>query len=90
VIDARYEGYLAKQRRLAEDFRSLETVGLPEGLDYAGIEHLRAEAREKLAHFRPQTLGQASRIGGVTPADITVIGIYLKKGRKGCGRKVLQ
>jgi tRNA uridine 5-carboxymethylaminomethyl modification enzyme len=82
MIDARYEGYLAKQQRLADDFQSLESVGLPDDLDYAGIWHLRAEARDKLAHFRPQTLGQASRIGGVTPADVTVIGIYLKKFRK--------
>ena len=79
VIDAKYEGYLAKQQRLALGLRSLEDKKVPINLDYAGIGHLRAEAKEKLSAFRPGTLAQASRISGITPADITVIQIHLKK-----------
>jgi len=79
TIDAKYEGYLAKQERLVASFRTLEKKKLPLNLDYNKISHLRAEAKEKLSAFRPGTLGQASRIGGITPADITVIRVYLKK-----------
>jgi len=82
VIDAKYEGYLAKQQRLAMSMRSLDDKKIPADLDYRGIPHLRAEAKEKLSAFRPGTLGQASRINGITPADITVIQIYLKKSSK--------
>jgi tRNA uridine 5-carboxymethylaminomethyl modification enzyme len=79
IIDAKYEGYLAKQERLVANMRSLEKKKIPDGLDYSSIVHLRAEAKEKLSTFRPGTLAQASRISGITPADITVIQIHLKK-----------
>ena len=79
VIDAKYEGYLAKQERLVAGFRTLESKNIPADLDYNDIAHLRAEAKEKLSAFRPSTFGQASRISGITPADITVIQIHLKK-----------
>ncbi|MHC4259582.1 MAG: tRNA uridine-5-carboxymethylaminomethyl(34) synthesis enzyme MnmG [Planctomycetota bacterium] len=79
IIDAKYEGYLAKQQRLVATFRTLENKKLPADLDYGKIVHLRAEASEKLSAFRPATLGQAGRIAGITPADITVIQVYLKK-----------
>ena len=79
IIDAKYEGYLAKQQRLVESFRTLENKKLPADLDYSNIVHLRAEAIEKLSAFRPATLGQAGRLAGITPADITVIQVYLKK-----------
>jgi tRNA uridine 5-carboxymethylaminomethyl modification enzyme len=59
--------------------QSLENKKIPPDLDYNKIDHLRAEAKEKLAAFRPSTLGQASRISGITPADVTVIQVYLKK-----------
>jgi len=78
-IEAKYEGYLARQQREIGKFRNLENIKLPEGLDYSAVPHLRYEAKEKLARFRPYTLGQASRIGGITPADIAVIQIYLRK-----------
>ena len=81
IVDAKYEGYLAKQERLVAGFRALENKKIPEDLDYNKIVHLRAEAREKLSAFRPGTLGQAGRIGGITPADITVIQVHLKKHR---------
>jgi tRNA uridine 5-carboxymethylaminomethyl modification enzyme len=80
IIDAKYEGYLAKQERLVANLRTLEKKKMPEDLDYNSIEHLRPEAKEKLSAFRPSTLAQASRISGITPADITVIQIHLKKG----------
>jgi tRNA uridine 5-carboxymethylaminomethyl modification enzyme len=79
IIDAKYEGYLAKQKRLAGSLQALEDKKIPPDLDYDRITHLRAEAREKLSAFRPGTVGQAGRIGGVTPADITVIQIHLRK-----------
>ncbi|MCP4259510.1 MAG: tRNA uridine-5-carboxymethylaminomethyl(34) synthesis enzyme MnmG [Planctomycetes bacterium] len=79
VIDAKYEGYLAKQERLVNGFKTLESKKIPAGLDYNNVAHLRAEAREKLSVFKPSTFGQASRISGITPADITVIQIHLKK-----------
>ncbi|MBW7988441.1 MAG: tRNA uridine-5-carboxymethylaminomethyl(34) synthesis enzyme MnmG [Planctomycetes bacterium] len=79
VIDAKYEGYLAKQERLVAGFRALESKKISADLDYNSIAHLRAEAKEKLSAFRPSTFGQASRISGITPADITVIQIHLKK-----------
>jgi tRNA uridine 5-carboxymethylaminomethyl modification enzyme len=79
TIDAKYHGYLAQQERLVAGLLNLEKKKIPEALDYNCIEHLRAEAKEKLSAFRPGTLAQAHRIGGITPADITVIQIYLKK-----------
>ncbi len=79
IIDAKYQGYLEKQNRLVAQLQNLEKKKIPEQLDYNSIDHLRLEAREKLSAFRPATLAQASRIGGVTPADITVIQIHLKK-----------
>ncbi|MCD6175510.1 MAG: tRNA uridine-5-carboxymethylaminomethyl(34) synthesis enzyme MnmG [Planctomycetes bacterium] len=81
-IEAKYEGYTARQEKQIAAFRKLENIKLPESLDYNSISHLRAEAKEKLSVFQPATLGQASRVGGVTPADITVIQIHLKKNRQ--------
>lgn len=78
-IDAKYEGYLARQDAQIAGFRNLENIKLPDELDYSSISHLRCEARENLEKYRPYTLGQALRIGGITPADITVIQIHLKK-----------
>ena len=82
IIDARYEGYLAKQERLVASFSILENKKIPPDLDYSKIIHLRAEAKEKLSAFRPGTLAQAARISGITPADITVLQVHLKKSYK--------
>jgi len=79
IIDAKYEGYLAKQERLVANLKNLEGKKIPEDLDYSSILHLRSEAKEKLSAFGPGTLAQASRISGITPADITVIQIHMKK-----------
>ncbi len=82
IVDAKYEGYLAKQERLMAQQRSLDGKKIPADLDYAAIEHLRMEAKEKLTAFKPATLGHASRLSGITPADITVLQVYLKKGSR--------
>jgi tRNA uridine 5-carboxymethylaminomethyl modification enzyme len=79
VIDAKYEGYLVKQERLAAGLQAWDKKQIPADLDYNAITHLRPEAKEKLSLFGPQTLGQAGRISGITPADVTVIQIHLKK-----------
>ncbi|MHC4757036.1 MAG: tRNA uridine-5-carboxymethylaminomethyl(34) synthesis enzyme MnmG [Planctomycetota bacterium] len=79
TIDAKYEGYLAKQQKMIASMKNFENIKLPEALDYSTIIHLKAEACEKLSSFRPTTLAQASRISGITPADITVIQVHLKK-----------
>jgi tRNA uridine 5-carboxymethylaminomethyl modification enzyme len=79
MIDAKYEGYTARQEKQIAAFRKTENIKLPESLDYHSIPHLRFEAKEQLTKRRPFTLGQASRIGGITPADITVLQIHLKK-----------
>lgn len=79
LMDIRYEGYTARQDRQIAGFRNLENVKLPDAIEYAKIPHLRFEAKEKLSRLRPHTLGQASRVGGITPADLTVIQIYLKQ-----------
>jgi tRNA uridine 5-carboxymethylaminomethyl modification enzyme len=79
IIDAKYQGYLTKQQKIVEAFRRLENKKVPSELDYNDITHLKAEARYKLSQFRPATLAQAARISGITPADITVIQIHIKK-----------
>jgi tRNA uridine 5-carboxymethylaminomethyl modification enzyme len=79
TIDAKYEGYLGKQERLAAGFKTLESKKIPANINYHSIPHLRHEAKEKLSAFGPSTLAQAARISGITPADITVIQIHLKK-----------
>ena len=77
-ISLKYEGYINRQRSQAEQFSKLENKKLPDDIDYAKIDGLRLEARQKLDKIRPQSLGQASRISGVSPADIAVLLIYLK------------
>ncbi|MHC4616533.1 MAG: tRNA uridine-5-carboxymethylaminomethyl(34) synthesis enzyme MnmG [Planctomycetota bacterium] len=92
TIDAKYEGYLGKQERLVAGLKALEKERIPPDLDVGGVSHLRAEAREKLLTFRPATLAQAGRISGITPADITVLQIHLRRHasskteRRGQGR----
>ena len=76
-ISMKYEGYIARQVRQVEEFRRLEGRVLPEDIDYTALEGLRLEAREKLAAIRPLNLGQASRISGVSPADIAALMIHL-------------
>ncbi len=74
----KYEGYIKKQMEQVKKFRKLEKKRIPEDLNYGDIKGLRLEAVEKLGRFRPETIGQASRISGVSPADISVLQIYLE------------
>ena len=77
-ISIKYEGYIKRQMTQAEQFKKLESKSIPADTDYLAIEGLRLEARQKLDKIRPVSLGQASRISGVSPADIAVLMIYLK------------
>ena len=77
-IRVKYEGYIQRQQKQVEEFRRMESHHLPPGLDYASIQGLRLEAREKLAAVQPLDLGQAARISGVSPADIAALMIYLE------------
>jgi tRNA uridine 5-carboxymethylaminomethyl modification enzyme len=81
-LQVKYEGYIRQQERAVERVRRLEELLLPDDTDYARIPNLRTEAREKLAHVRPATLGQAPRVGGVTSADIAVLLVYLERQRR--------
>lgn len=78
-IDTKYEGYIKRQQAQVDEMRRLEVKKLPEDTDYSTIHGLRLEAREKLAKIRPHNIGQASRISGVSPSDISVLLIYLEK-----------
>ena len=79
-IEIKYEGYIKRQLAQAQEMRRLEARKLDENLDYTTVLGLRMEAQEKLNKVKPVNLGQASRISGVSPADISVLMIYLKKG----------
>ena len=78
-ISVKYEGYIQRQQKQVEDFRKMERHKLPADLDYSGIQGLRLEAREKLSAIRPLDLGQASRISGVSPADVAALMIWLER-----------
>ena len=80
-ITVKYEGYIRRQQRQVEEFEQLEKHALPDDVDYSDIQGLRLEAREKLSAVRPLNLGQASRISGVSPADIGALMIWLQSRR---------
>ena len=81
-IDIRYEGYIRKQKEQVERLEHLEARRLPADLDYSAVPSLRDEAREKLAAVRPLSVGQASRISGVSPADVSVLLVWLEQERR--------
>ena len=78
-IEIKYEGYISRQMRQVEQFRKTEEKKIPADIDYDDVKSLRLEARQKLKEFRPESIGQASRIAGVTPADANVLLVYLKQ-----------
>ena len=81
-ITIKYQGYIDRQNQQVNQFKKLEKKKLPADIDYNDISNLRIEARQKLSLIRPENIGQASRISGVSPADISVLLVYLKmKGR---------
>ena len=77
--EIKYEGYIEKQLARVAELKRLESRMLPDDIDYESITGIRLEAKEKLAKHRPKNLGQASRISGVSTADISVLLIYLQK-----------
>ena len=78
-IELKYEGYIKRQLRQVEQYKKLENKKIPDDIDYDDVYSLRKEAVQKLKELRPASVGQASRISGVSPADISVLLIYLGK-----------
>lgn len=81
-IEIKYEGYIKRQLKQVEQFKKMEARKIPEDIDYDDIKSLRIEAVQKLKSFRPSNIGQASRIAGVSPADISVLHVYLEQMRR--------
>ena len=77
-INIKYDGYIKRQMRQVEQFKKLENKKIPENINYDEIQSLRLEAKQKLNEIRPSSIGQASRISGVSPADVSVLLVYLK------------
>ena len=78
-IQVKYEGYLKLQEEQVEKFKKLEKKVIPENINYSELKGLRIEARQKLDKIKPTSVGQASRISGVSPADVSVLLIYLEQ-----------
>lgn len=81
-IELKYEGYIERQMRQVEQYKKMEKKRIPENLDYDEVPSLRIEARQKLKEFRPVSVGQASRISGVSPADVSVLLVYLEQHKR--------
>ena len=81
-ITVKYAGYVERQEVEVARFRTMEDKQIPDWLDYAGITGLRNEARQKLIDHQPATLGQASRISGISPSDISLVMVHMKRGPK--------
>jgi tRNA uridine 5-carboxymethylaminomethyl modification enzyme len=81
-ITVKYAGYIERQEHEVSRFKTMEEKQIPDWLDYETVPSLRKEARLKLQQIRPKTLGQASRISGVSPADISIVMVWLKRGPK--------
>lgn len=86
MIELRYEGYITRQMRQVEQFKRLEEKLIPQDIDYDEVSSLRNEAKQKLKEVKPISIGQASRISGVSPADISMLLVYLEQRRRG-GKK---
>ena len=76
-ISLKYSGYIEKERENVEKFNRLENITLPKNFNYEKIKSISSEGREKLKHIQPKTIGQASRISGVSPSDISVLLVYM-------------
>jgi tRNA uridine 5-carboxymethylaminomethyl modification enzyme len=77
-INVKYDGYIKRQQKQVEQFKKIENKKIPEDINYENVNSLRLEAKQKLEKYRPVSVGQASRISGVSPADISVLLIYLE------------
>ena len=80
-LRVKYTGYIRRQEQMVRQVRRLEAAFLPDDVDYATVPSLRTEARQQLTRVRPRTIGQASRIPGVTPADVAVLLIHIERAR---------
>ena len=78
-INIKYEGYIEREYRQVEQFKKMENRLIPEGIDYEKIDNIRKEARQKLSEIQPLSVGQASRISGVSPSDIAVLLVYIEQ-----------
>ena len=78
-IEIKYEGYIVRQKRQVEQYKKMEKKKIPVDIDYDDVPSLRLEARQKLKQFKPISMGQASRISGVSPADISVLLVYMEQ-----------
>lgn len=88
-IQVKYEGYIDRQSQLINKFKKLEDMPIPSNLDYNAIKALSRESMDRLSRIKPQSIGQASRVGGVSPADISVLVVYLDALRKGASREAI-
>lgn len=88
MIELKYEGYINRQRQQVEQFKKLEDKKMPKGIDYNNIKGLRIEAMQKLSEIKPTSIGQASRISGVSPADTSVLLMYIEQLRQGKASEV--
>jgi tRNA uridine 5-carboxymethylaminomethyl modification enzyme len=82
-INIKYEGYIKRQLKQIEEFKKSEGRALPENLDYSKIKGMRTEAIEKLSHIRPNNIGMASRVSGVSPADMAALMLHLERRARG-------
>ena len=78
----KYEGYIKKQEQEAEKLKKLDNIEIPKDIDYLNLDGLALEARSKLDKIRPISIGQASRISGINPSDITILNLYIQKNKK--------
>ena len=82
-IQVKYQGYIDRQNEEIDSRRDIETLKLPDDIDYSKVKGLSAEVQQKLNQHKPETVGQASRISGVTPAAVALLMVHLKRGFKG-------
>jgi tRNA uridine 5-carboxymethylaminomethyl modification enzyme len=86
-IQVKYEGYIARQKAVVGKMARLETMAIPEDMDYSSLHSLSREVRDRLEDVRPLNLGQASRIPGITPAAVSALMVYIKARGRGKGEK---
>jgi tRNA uridine 5-carboxymethylaminomethyl modification enzyme len=79
MIESKYDGYIQRQQREVDRFKRMESFAIPADFDFASLRQLRLEAREKLSAIGPRSIGQARRISGISPADVTVLLLYLAR-----------
>ena len=89
-INIKYDGYISRQMKQVEQFKKMEVKKIPEDIDYEKVGSLRIEARQKLETYRPISIGQASRISGVSPADVSVLLVYLEQYGKNSKKEVIE